>query len=72
MVDFLQKAMNWVLKKEQEVAQNCKISREDINRQIAYVEEKKERLQQEYEENLKKFEEIIGRLHSLRPSEEEK
>jgi hypothetical protein len=70
MVDFLQKAMNWVLKKEHEVAQNSKISKEDIDRQLAYVQEKKERLQQEYEQNLKKFEEIIERLHAIRAVEE--
>ncbi len=69
MVEFLKKAMDWVLQKEQEAAKNCKIDIADIDKQIAYVESKRDKLKKECEENLSEFEQILNRLHAIKATE---
>ncbi len=69
MVEFFQKAMDWVLQKEQEAAKNCKIDMADIDKQIAYVESKRDKLKKEYEENLSEFEHILNRLHTIKAAQ---
>jgi len=66
MVEFLKRAMDWVLEKEQDAANNCKINQEDLDKQIAYVEEKRDKLKREYEENLSEMEHILNRLHAIK------
>ncbi|OQX73296.1 MAG: hypothetical protein B6D59_06090 [Campylobacteraceae bacterium 4484_4] len=66
MVEFLKKATEWVLQKEQEAASHCKIDIEDVEKQITYVEEKRERLKKECEENLSELEHILNRLHAIK------
>ena len=39
MVEFLKIATDWVLEKEQNAANNCKINQADLDKQIAYVKE---------------------------------
>ena len=41
MIEFMKKAMDWVLDKEREAAKNCHASPEDIEKQIQMIEEKK-------------------------------
>lgn len=66
MVEFFKKAMDWVLEKERDAANNCKIDLADVERQIAYVEERRDKLKKEYEENLSEFEHILNRLHGIK------
>ncbi|BAF70728.1 hypothetical protein [Nitratiruptor sp. SB155-2] len=66
MLEFLKKMTEWVLQKEEEAAKNCKISIEDIEKQIAIVKEKREKLQQECQENIEELNKIIGRLESIK------
>ncbi len=68
MVEFFKKAMDWVLEKERDAANNCKIDLTDVDRQIQYVEEKRDKLKKECEENLSEFEHILNRLHSIKAS----
>ncbi len=69
MVDFLKKAMDWVLEKEQEAAASCKIDLADLDKQIAYVENKRDKLKKDCDENLSEFEHILNRLHAIKASE---
>ena len=69
MVDFLKKAMDWVLEKEQEAAANCRVDPADVERQIAYVEAKRDKLKKECDENLSEFEHILNRLHAIKATE---
>jgi len=66
MVEFLKKAMDWVLEKEQDAANNCKINQEDLDKQITYVEEKRDKLKKEYEDNISEMEHILNRLHAIK------
>ena len=68
MVEFLKKAMDWVLEKERDAAKNCKVELEDVDKQIQYVEQKRDKLQKECEENLSEFEHILNRLHGIKAS----
>jgi septal ring factor EnvC (AmiA/AmiB activator) len=68
MVNFLKKAMDWVLEKERDAANNCKVDIEDVEKQIKYVEEKRDKLKQECEENLSEFEHVLNRLHGIKAS----
>ncbi len=69
MVEFLKKATEWVLQKEQEAAEQCRIDLKDLDRQIAYVEAKRDALKKEYEENISELEHILNRLHAIKASE---
>lgn len=68
MVEFFKKAMDWVLEKERDAAKNCKIDLADVDRQIQYVEEKRDKLKKECEENMSEFEHILNRLHGIKAS----
>jgi hypothetical protein len=66
MVEFFKKITDWVLAKEQEVANNCRINQADLDKQIAYVEEKRDKLKNEYEDNISEMEHILNRLHAIK------
>ena len=68
MVEFLKKAMDWVLQKEQDAANNCHIDINDLNKQITYIEEKRDKIKKDYEANMAEMEHILNRLHAIKAS----
>ncbi len=68
MLAFFKNAMDWVLEKERDAANNCSIDTGDVEKQIRYVEQKRDRIKEECEENLREFEHILNRLHAIRAS----
>jgi predicted nucleic acid-binding OB-fold protein len=66
MMDFMKKAMDWVLDKEREAAKNCHASPEDIDKQIKMMEEKKEMLETKYKDEIAEMEHILNRLHNIK------
>ncbi len=66
MMEFMKKAMDWVLDKERDAAKNCHASPEDIEKQIKMIEEKKEMLETKYKEEMLEMEHILNRLHSIK------
>ncbi|WP_456382558.1 hypothetical protein [Hydrogenimonas sp.] len=70
MMEFLKKATEWVLDKEEQAAQNCKIDLEDVQKQIHLILEKRAKIQKECEENLAELDHILDRLEKIREKEE--
>jgi len=66
MMEFMKKAMDWVLEKEQEAAKECHANPEDIEKQIKLIEEKKESLEKRYKEDIGELEHILNRLHAIK------
>jgi len=66
MVEFLKKAMDWVLEKEAEAAKNCHAAPEDIDKQIKAMEEKREKLQKKCKEEDAEFGHILDKLHFIK------
>ena len=66
MVEFIKKAMDWVLEKEADAAKNCHAKPEDINKQIKMMEEKKEVLTKQYNEHIADLEHILNKLHAIK------
>jgi len=66
MMEFMKKAMDWVLDKEREAAKNCHASPEDIDKQIKMMEEKKEMLETKYKNEIAEMEHILNRLHNIK------
>lgn len=66
MMDFMKKAMDWILEKEQDAAKDCHAKPEDIEKQIKMIEEKKESLEKRCKEDLDELEHILNRLHSIK------
>ncbi len=66
MMEFMKKAMDWVLEKEQDAAKNCHAKPEDIEKQIQMIEEKKEALEEKCKEDIGELEHILNRLHSIK------
>ena len=69
MVDFLKKMTEWILNKEEEMAKNCAISLDELDRQIEKVEEKREKLEAECRENLAELERIVTKLKWIKSEE---
>ena len=69
MREFLKKAAQWLLEREEELAKKCAINLEDIDRQIRTMEEKKEELQRQCRENLDEMERIIVKLRWIKAEE---
>lgn len=66
MMEFIKKATDWVLSKEQDAAKNCHAAPEDIEKQIKIVEEKKALLESKYKEEMSEIEHILNRLHAIK------
>ncbi len=66
MMEFMKKAMDWVLEKEQEAAKDCHAKPEDIEKQIEMIEEKKEALEKRCKEDIGELEHILNRLHTIK------
>ncbi len=66
MMEFMKKAMDWVLEKEQDAAKNCHAEPKDIEKQIRMIEEKKETLEKRCKEDIGELEHILNRLHSIK------
>ncbi len=70
MMEFLKKATEWVLDKEEEAAKRCKIDLEDLQKQIDLIKSKRDALKKECEENLGELEHILRRLEVIKAKEE--
>ncbi len=70
MMEFLKKATEWVLDKEEEAAKRCKIDLEDLQKQIELIKSKRDALKKECEENLAELEHILRRLEVIKAKEE--
>ena len=66
MIEFMKKAMDWVLEKEADAAKNCHAKPEDIEKQITMIEKKKEALEKQYKENIAELEHILNKLHFIK------
>ena len=69
MVEFLKKATDWVLEKEEEAAKDCRIGIEDIEKQITMVQSKRDKLKKECEENQAELDHILKRLDAIKARE---
>ncbi len=69
MQQFLKKATDWVLEKEMEAAKNCKIDIKDIDKQIVYMETKRDKFKAGFEDNLFEMEDILNKLHAIKARE---
>ena len=66
MVEFMKKAMDWVLEKEADAAKNCHASPEDIEKQIKSLEEKREKLRKKFQDEDAEFGHILDKLHFIK------
>ncbi len=66
MVEFMKKAMDWVLEKESDAAKNCHAKPEDIEKQIKMIEEKRASLQKRYEDDIAELEHVLNKLHYIK------
>jgi chaperonin cofactor prefoldin len=66
MVEFMKKAMDWVLEKEADAAKNCHAKPEDIEKQIKMIEEKRESLKKRYEDDISELEHVLNKLHYIK------
>jgi len=66
MIEFMKKAMDWVLEKEADAAKNCHAKPEEIEKQITMIEKKKEALEKQYKENVAELEHILNKLHTIK------
>ncbi len=66
MNTFIEKTMDWLLDKEEAAAKHGKINIDNINRQLAQIQEKKENYQQEVKRTLHELDHIIERLEAIK------
>lgn len=66
MVSFLEKMMDWALDKEADLAKNCELDIEDIEKQIQTLEEKRKKLREKFEEEDAEFGHVLDKLHFIK------
>ncbi len=66
MMEFLKKATDWLLQKEEDAAKGCHAKPEDIEKQIKLISDKKSDLEKKCEENIKQLEHILDRLEKIK------
>ena len=70
MVEFLKKAMDWVLEKEAEAAKQCYVNPKDVEKQIKILEEKRMQLRKKFEEEDAEFGHVLSRLSLIKANAE--
>jgi len=66
MVEFLKNAMDWALEKEDQVAKNCDLKPDDVEKQIKTLEEKRELLRKRFEDEDSEFAHILSKLSIIK------
>jgi len=66
MVEFLKKAMDWVLEKEDEAAKQCAVNSAEVEKQIEILEAKRVQLRKKFEEEDAEFGHILSRLSLIK------
>ena len=71
MNTFIEKIIEWLLEKEEKAASNGKIDIKDINHQITQVMDKRKKYQQQVDETLHEFNNILVRLQRIKDKYED-
>ena len=66
MVEFIKKAAEWILNKEQEAANNCEIDLADVDKQIRLIETKRDEFKANCAQNISEMEHILNRLNQVK------
>lgn len=66
MKDFLKKATEWILEKEEQMAKSCSVPMSEIEAQLAKVHAQKAKLQKDYDESMVVFNEIEAKLEKIK------
>jgi len=66
MVEFLKKAMDWVLEKEAKAAKKCVVNPTDVQKQIDLIEKKRVQLRKKFEEEDAEFGHVLSRLSLIK------
>jgi hypothetical protein len=69
MMEFLKRATEWILDKEEEMANNCRIDINDIQKQITMITIKRDTLEKECKENLSELDHILKKLETIKYNE---
>ncbi len=64
-MSIVEKITNWLLEKEEELARECAVPKEEVEYQIAKIELEKEKLKEEYEKKMKQLDDILQRLKKI-------
>jgi DNA-directed RNA polymerase sigma subunit (sigma70/sigma32) len=65
-MSFLKKIMEWALEKEEELAKECTLKPEDVEKQIKVVEEKREILRKKCHEEDAEFGHVLEKLKAIK------
>jgi hypothetical protein len=68
-MEFLKRATEWILDKEEEMANNCRIDINDIQKQITMITIKRDTLEKECKENLSELDHILKKLETIKNKE---
>jgi len=69
MKSFLKGIIDWMIKKEEDMAKECAIPMEEIEYQIVKVQTQKLKVQKEYEEAISELDTILDRLEKIKNTE---
>jgi len=68
-MSLLEKLSEWILQKEEELAKNCAIPIEEIDKQIEKIKQEKAEVQKKYEETMAKLDHLLERLEKIKEME---
>ena len=66
MNTFIKKIIDWTMEKEEEMAKKCAISMEELEHQIAKVEEEKKKVQEKYDDAIQELNHVLEKLEKIK------
>lgn len=61
--------IDWMLEKEEGMAKKCAIPMEELDAQIAKVQEEKVKIQEKYDDTMSELDDVLKRLEKMKNTE---
>jgi len=69
MNHFMKSIIDWMLEKEEGMAKKCAIPMEELDAQIAKVQEEKVKIQEKYDDAMSELDDVLKRLEKMKNTE---
>ncbi len=69
MNHFMKSIIDWMLEKEEGMARECVIPMQELDAQIAKVQEEKVKIQEKYDDAMSELDEVLKRLEKMKNTE---
>jgi len=69
MNHFLKSIIDWMMEKEEDMAKKCAVPMQEIEYQIAKIQEQKNKIQKDYDDSMTELDSLLERLEKIKNTE---